>query len=145
MKVTIHGGGRITLMNGIRTVDRPSYLTPSFIYQVQGGISQLVLGVNYHVDPVSIGVWYRGKPYEKSAIGTIQQDALIFNMGLYLKGFTIGYSYDFSISKLSTNSGGAHEISIVYEFAAKPLHRNVKKKNRLIPCPTFNTKTNFWN
>ncbi len=144
MKTTIHGGARISLYAGPRTIEKVSYLTPSFIYRIQGPITQLDLGVNYHIDPLSIGVWYRGKPFQKNVIGTVNQDALIFTMGLYMKNFTIGYSYDFSISQLSTTSGGSHEISIMYEFVAKPLHRGVKKRNRLIPCPTFNTKQSFW-
>jgi type IX secretion system PorP/SprF family membrane protein len=144
MKTTIHGGARLTLSSGPRELDRASYLTPSFIYRMQGGINQLDFGLNYHIDPISIGVWYRGKPYQKNYIGTVNQDALILSLGLYLKSMTIGYSYDFSISELSTTSGGAHEISIVYEFVAKPLHRGVKKRNRMIPCPTFNTKKSFW-
>jgi type IX secretion system PorP/SprF family membrane protein len=145
MKMVFHGGGRITLNGGIRTIARASYLTPSFIYRIQGDISQLDVGLNYHVDPVSLGVWYRGKPFETTVIKTVQQDALIFTMGIYLKSLTIGYSYDFTTSSLSTASGGAHEISLVYEFEAKPLHRGVKKRNRLIPCPTFNSKAGFWN
>jgi type IX secretion system PorP/SprF family membrane protein len=144
MKVTVHGGARISLHSGPRTIEKVSYLTPSFIYEVQGPISQLSLGVNYHIDPIAIGFWYRGKPFQKTVIGTINQDALIFTLGLYMKNFSVGYSYDFSISQLSTTSGGAHEISLVYEFVAKPLHRGVKKRNRLIPCPTFNTKQSFW-
>jgi type IX secretion system PorP/SprF family membrane protein len=145
MKTTIHAGARLSLNNGLRSPDRPSYLTPSFVYQQQGGISQLAVGVNYHVDPVSLGFWYRGKPFQKNVIGSVQQDAIVFMLGLYLKDFTVGYSYDFTISPLATSAGGAHEISIVYEFTAKPLHRGVKKRNRLIPCPTFNSKPGFWN
>jgi type IX secretion system PorP/SprF family membrane protein len=145
MKVTIHGGARLTLASGPREQDRASYLTPSFIFRKQDVITQLDFGLNYHIDPISIGVWYRGKPFQTNYIGTTNQDALIFALGLYLSNFTVGYSYDFSISELSTTSGGAHEISIVYEFVAKPLHKGVKKRNRLIPCPTFNTKKSFWN
>jgi type IX secretion system PorP/SprF family membrane protein len=145
MKTTITGGLKLPLYGGPRTLERVSYLTPSFVFQVQGPTTQLNVGVNYHIDPISIGVWYRGKPYQQTGYGSINQDALIFNMGLYLKNFTVGYSYDFSISKLSTSSGGAHEISLVYEFSAKPLHRGVKRRNRLIPCPTFNKKPGFWN
>lgn len=144
MKTTIHGGARITLTSGPREADRASYLTPSFIYRFQGPVSQLEFGLNYHIDPISIGVWYRGKPFQTNYIGTVNQDALILSLGMYLQSFTVGYSYDFSISELSTSSGGAHEISIVYEFVAKPLHKGVKKRNRLIPCPTFNTKKSFW-
>lgn len=145
MKTTIHAGASIPLYNGPRTGSKVSYLTPSAVFQVQGPITQLAFGLNYHVDPVMIGFWYRGKPFQKDPIGLTARDALIFMMGLYLKNFTVGYSYDFTISKFSTASGGAHEISIIYEFVAKPLHRGVKKRNRLIPCPIHNTKQSFWN
>jgi type IX secretion system PorP/SprF family membrane protein len=147
MRTNIHAGARINLRGAyLRSSNaRMSYLTPSFIFRHQGPMTQMDVGVNYHVDPVSVGVWYRGKPWEENFIGTINQDALIFTMGLHLRGLAIGYSYDFSISELSAASGGAHEISLVYEFVAKPISRAVKNKNRLIPCPTFNSKPNFWN
>lgn len=144
MKTTIHGGARIPLYNGPRTTGKVSYITPSFIYRIQGPITQLDLGVNYHIDPVSIGIWYRGKPFDENVIGSINQDALIFTMGLYLKNMTIGYSYDFNVSELSTTAGGSHEISLIYEFVAKPIARRVKKSNKLIPCPTFHQKPSFW-
>jgi len=150
MKTTLHGGARLNLSgSGPRgSTIRMSYLTPSFIIRTQGpSFSQMDIGINYHIDPVSVGVWYRGKPllFEKSVIGGIQQDALILSMGLYFKKFTIGYSYDFTISELQTATGGAHEISFMYEFTSKPAGRSVKKKYRLIPCPTFNSKEGFWN
>lgn len=144
MKTTIHGGGRIELMNGLRTSARASYLTPSFVYMSQGGISQLSVGVNYHVDPIFLGVWYRGKPYESTVTGSVQQDAMVFQLGMYLDKMTVGYSYDFSTSGLSNASGGAHEISIMYEFNVKPIQRGVKKRNRLIPCPTGGRQEGFW-
>ncbi|NOT73717.1 MAG: type IX secretion system membrane protein PorP/SprF [Cyclobacteriaceae bacterium] len=143
-KITLHAGARLTLMNGLRTSSRMSYLTPSFIYQSQGGISQLNIGLNYHIDPVFVGFWYRGKPFEKTSTNTIQQDAIILQLGMYLDKMTIGYSYDFNTSPLSTSSGGAHELSIMYEFSAKPIHRGVKKRNRLIPCPTGGRQEGFW-
>src|SRR5690349_15086139 len=93
MKMTFHAGAKIPLYNGPRTIGKVSYITPSFIYRIQGPISQMDIGVNYHIDPVSIGIWYRGKPFDENYIGTINQDALIFTMGLYLANLNIGYSY----------------------------------------------------
>jgi type IX secretion system PorP/SprF family membrane protein len=146
MKISIHGGGRISLYNGPRTLDKVSYLTPSFIFRTQGKtFTQFDVGINYHVDPVSVGVWYRGKPVQRTVINSIAQDALILSLGMYFKNLSVGYSYDFTVSELQTASGGAHEISISYEFVAKPLSRSVKRKYRLIPCPTFNSKPGFWN
>ncbi len=148
MKSTFHAGLKIPLGGGN---PRPGssgvdYLTPSLIYRVQGNtFSQFDIGVNYHIDPVSIGVWYRGKPWEKSVINSVSQDALVLTLGLYFKSLTIGYSYDFTLSELQTASGGAHEVAVVYQFVSKPVRRSVKQKYRLIPCPTFNSKEGFWN
>lgn len=148
MKTTVHGGAKLSLNgNDPRARGaRASYITPSFIYRMQGqSFSQLDLGVNYHIDPVSVGLWYRGKPFETTVINSVAQDALIVTLGLYFKQITVGYSYDFTISELQTASGGAHELSVVFEFASKPRHRSDKKKYQLIPCPTFNSKEGFWN
>jgi type IX secretion system PorP/SprF family membrane protein len=146
MKTSIHGGARIPLYRGPRTIAKISYLTPSFIYRQQGpAFKQLDVGINYHIDPVSVGFWYRGKPFEKTVINTIAQDAMIMQLGLYFKNLTVGYSYDFTVSELQTTAGGAHEISMIFEFTAKPVNRSIKRKYRLIPCPTFNSKEGFWN
>jgi len=145
MKTAIHAGAKLSLNGGVRKPAHASYLTPSFIFRMQGSsFSQLDLGLNYHIDPVSVGLWYRGKPFEKTVVNSVAQDALILTFGLYLPNFTIGYSYDFTISEMETASGGAHEISIVYEFKSR-LRQSSKKKYKLIPCPTFNSKEGFWN
>lgn len=152
VKYNIHGGMRIPLYRGPKSLSNVDYLTPGFVYRKQGkSFSQLDVGVNYHIDPISIGVWYRGVPLQRSfqylglEDSKMQHDALVFSLALLFNTFQVGYSYDFTISELSTASGGAHEISIIYEFALKPFHRGVKKKYRLLPCPTFNSKEGFWN
>jgi type IX secretion system PorP/SprF family membrane protein len=146
MKLSIHGGARLSLYNGPRTLSKISYLTPSFIFRRQGNsFSQLDVGVNYHVDPVSVGIWYRGKPFQKTVINSITQDAVVLTLGMYFKNLSVGYSYDFTVSELQTAAGGAHEIALTYEFVAKPLNRSIKKRYRLIPCPSFNSQEGFWN
>jgi type IX secretion system PorP/SprF family membrane protein len=148
MKMNLHVGYRMDLSGGgpRSSVVRTSYLTWSAMYRQQGPtFNQFDIGVNYHIDPVSVGFWYRGKPWQKSVAGSVTQDAAIVQLGLYMRNLTIGYSYDFTVSELQTTSGGAHEIALIYEFTSKPVQRSVKKKYRLIPCPTFNSKEGFWN
>lgn len=144
MKTTITAGARFRLSES-RT-SRPSYITPSVMFRQQGpSFRQFDLSINYHIDPVSVGLAYRGKPLTKTVINSVEQDALILFLGMYLKNLSIGYTYDFTVSELQTASGGAHEISLVYEFTSKPSRKSEKRKYRLIPCPTFNSKEGFWN
>jgi type IX secretion system PorP/SprF family membrane protein len=148
MKTAIHAGAKLPIGGGgmRKTRGKQDYLTPSFIYRMQGNsFTQLDVGLNYHIDPVSVGVWYRGKPFKQTVENTVEQDALILMLGLYLPHLTIGYSYDFTTSRLQTSSGGAHEVSIIFEFVSKRVDRAVKKQYKLIPCPTFNSKEGFWN
>lgn len=141
IKTSIHGGVRLDLSGDLRA-GRPIYFTPSFIYRMQGtSFSQLELGMNFHVDPISVGVSYRGKPFTKSIAQSVEQDAAILFLGLYLKNLSIGYSYDFTISKLGTATGGSHEASLIYEFNRK---KTKPAKNKLIPCPAFYSRESFW-
>ncbi|GAA0891117.1 hypothetical protein GCM10009122_07960 [Fulvivirga kasyanovii] len=152
VRVNIHGGMKLPLYNGPRTISKVSYLTPSFVYRMQGpSFQQLDVGLQYHVDPIAVGVWYRGIPISGSfksgteTIQVVQQDALVFVMSLLFGNFQVGYSYDFTVSRLSTSTGGSHEVSIIYEFVAKSIRPGVKRKSKLIPCPSFNSKEGFWN
>jgi type IX secretion system PorP/SprF family membrane protein len=138
MRTTIHAGIRMALtrVNAAREL----YLTPSFIYRLQGKtFSQFDAGVNFHTDPISLGVWYRGKPLTKNVTNAVDQDALILFLGLHIRNLTAGYSYDFTISSLGAGTGGAHEFSLVYELPAK----KKLNKNKLIPCPAFYNDTRF--
>jgi type IX secretion system PorP/SprF family membrane protein len=144
MKTAIHAGFRFDLGGGMRS-GRNSYLTPSLMYRMQGPtFSQFDFAVNYHVDPVSIGLAYRGKFFKKSVINSMENDAMVFFLGMYMKSLQIGYSYDFTVSELQTASGGSHEVSLIWEFASRPANRAVKQKYKLIPCPTFNHKSGVW-
>jgi len=151
MKLNVHAGFKIPLYNGPRTLDKISYLTPAVIYRTQGPFQQIDAGLQYHIDPVAIGVWYRGIPVPRgfklldSEDKGVLQDALSFILSLQFNSFQVGYSYDFTISDLDTSTGGAHEISIIYEFVTKPFRRGVKKKYKLLQCPSFNSKGSFWN
>ena len=130
MKTTIHAGVKLEVASMAREV----YFTPSFIYRMQGkNFSQLDAGVNFQADPISLGIWYRGKPFAKNITNTIDQDALILYLGTHFKNLTAGYSYDFTISSLGPGTGGAHELSIIYELPSKKRFN----KRKLIPCPTF--------
>jgi len=101
-------------------------------FQVQGRFYQTDLGLYYYKSPLIFGLWYRGIPFMTSQAG----DAIIGLVGVKTDNLHIGYSYDFTISNLISSTGGAHEISIIYEFTSFTIG-GARKKIRAIPCPEF--------
>ncbi len=108
-------------------------VTTAFLYKRQGDFQQLDVGAYLNVEPIVCGVWYRGIPGLKNANRTINQDALAFLVGLKMPYYSVGYSYDLTISSLGPNTGGAHELSMSYEFDTS----KYKRKHTAIPCPKF--------
>lgn len=143
MKIAIHGGIRIPVFSDSRRLEEVSSITPSFIYKRQGDFQQLDAGVNYHIAPVMVGFWFRGIPVIKNVVGNTSRDAIVFIIGLQFSQFEMGYSYDFTISELGVDTGGTHEISLIYQFETFSNKKIVKRKEKFIPCPSFNTKK-FW-
>lgn len=135
-KYSAHGGVRIKLNNSLLARDRSSSIAPSFIYKKQGNFQQLDMGLHFHYNPIMAGLWYRGVPLFKDEYGYVRQDAVAFLFGIRLPQFDLGYSYDFTISSLGPVSGGAHEVTMVYNFLTTK-SRKVKRKEKFIPCPTF--------
>jgi type IX secretion system PorP/SprF family membrane protein len=106
-------------------------LSPALLFQQQGSFRQLDIGFNFYYDPLIVGIWYRGLPINQNARGSIHHDALAGLIGVRLKNsLTISYSYDITISTLN-RSGGAHEISIIYE----PFDKRRKRGSKHIACP----------
>jgi hypothetical protein len=60
------------------------------------------------------GAWIR------HTLGNV--DAFIFSTGVDLDYIKIGYSFDLTGSRLSTNTGGSHEIGIIVRL------KNLEKK-----------------
>jgi len=101
-------------------------------FQTQGRFYQTDIGLYYFKSPLIFGLWYRGIPFMTSQAG----DAIIGLVGVKTDNLHIGYSYDFTISNLISSTGGAHEISIIYEFTSFTIG-GTRRKIRAIPCPEF--------
>jgi type IX secretion system PorP/SprF family membrane protein len=108
-------------------------VTAAFLYKRQGNFQQADLGAYLNVEPVVFGAWYRGIPGIKNANGSINQDALAFLIGLKMPYYSVGYSYDLTVSSLGANTGGAHELSLTYMIDTD----KYKRKHTAIPCPKF--------
>ena len=140
MKGSIHAGLRIPLAGYTGLADeqdREISFSPVIMYKFQGKYDQLDLGAYLTYSPITIGAYYRGIPFKKYSQTLNNHDAVALLAGYRIDKFSIGYSYDATISTLG-NSGGSHELSLSYIFD-KPEGRRggSKKKNRALPCPKF--------
>ena len=137
INTSIHGGINIPITwNGIKR-EIPSSVTIAANYKAQRSWDQLDVGTYFRRDPVIIGVWYRGLPGLKSNnSGDLNHDAVIILLGYHLTEYRlrIGYSYDITISAIRSDSGGSHELSLIYEYASPSWRKN---RNFIIPCSSF--------
>jgi type IX secretion system PorP/SprF family membrane protein len=131
IKFNLFGGVQLYKKTRLRTKYR-EVLSVAANYQTQAKFHQTDIGLYYYRDPLIFGLWYRGIPFLTSQAG----DAIIGLVGIKTDQLHIGYSYDFTISNLIGSSGGAHEVSIVYEFSSASL-RPQRQRIRAIPCPEF--------
>jgi type IX secretion system PorP/SprF family membrane protein len=120
MKFTGHAGAVIPMGNSKYTADN-AVLSPNILFRSQGTFNQLNIGMYMSKSGLVGGVWYRNK------------DAFIVLVGINTSHFKLGYSYDLTLSKLGTGSGGSHEVSCGINFNCKPKKRSF----RTISCPSF--------
>ncbi|MCF8231057.1 MAG: type IX secretion system membrane protein PorP/SprF [Bacteroidales bacterium] len=126
MKYTIHGGAMYKIEPAIYE-KKTKVISPNFLYVQQGKYHQLNLGLYAHIKPFIFGGWFRHN-FENP-------DATIILLGLQLDNkWKVGYSYDYSLSALSGNTGGAHEISLSYRFC---IYVEKSREVRAIKCPEF--------
>ncbi|MFL5729627.1 MAG: type IX secretion system membrane protein PorP/SprF [Cytophagaceae bacterium] len=110
-------------------------LIPTVHYKFQGKSDQLDWGLYYIHGQALIGAWYRGIPIKKYSRNFRNNESIILLIGWRYQSFGLSYSYDMTISKLSTaRSGGAHEINLTY---IKGKYKKKKKPTKRIPCPSF--------
>ena len=140
IKVGVTAGHKITLKK-VRYMaymenEKDFSITPTVHYKFQGKSDQMDLGVYFIWDNFQGGIWYRGIPIKETPRGYSNNESIIPMAGYRFNNFILSYSYDISISRLTTaKSYGAHEFNITYvNYANKS--KKVKPLKRL-PCPKF--------
>ena len=126
LKYTVHAGAYIDLEpeGGENEIENLSF-SPNIMYLQQGNFHQLNMGIYLNTFPLVTGLWFRHN-FENP-------DAVIALIGFQHEKIKAGYSYDFTLSRLTNNSGGAHEISFAWQL---PCSKKVFKL-KAIKCPRF--------
>jgi len=132
MKITAFGGGKWRYMESYRGRSEQS-ATFAFMFRRQGDFQQLDLGVYGNVEPLEVGLWYRGIPGVSTG-GLSNNDALIFSLGVSLSSFYFAYSYDLTLSKLAGYSGGSNEFTVIYRFKGEG---TITPNRGAVPCGEY--------
>ena len=86
-------------------------IAPSMMYQHQQDYEYLISSLSFSAYGARAGLALR------QAFNN--PDALIFQFGYNIKGFMVGYSFDATVSSLTNNTVGSHEVSLGYIFNCK--------------------------
>ena len=137
-KLSVQAGYKFELSGPIKKRLSAKDITTALHYKSQGLYDQFDIGAYYNHEPFVFGFWYRGIPGLKGYEPGIQNnDAVIVLIGYSVpdRNLRIGYSYDVTVSRLAANTGGAHELSLVYEVASPRKKR--KSRRFIVPCAKF--------
>jgi type IX secretion system PorP/SprF family membrane protein len=134
-KWSAHIGGKITIAQKHRTDVNIGdiFLYPNLVFISQGKFNYLHEGFYFNFYPFTIGAWLRHN--------FKNLDAFIISCGVEYKLLRIGYSYDFTLTKLE-GTGGAHEVSLQFTIPCNndTGGRNKPKKkiqHAPLECPRF--------
>jgi len=131
LKISAQVGGTIPIGRKRLYNSLDNILIPNVVFQSQGGASQLTGGLSFNRGLITGGLGYR------QALGALSTnpDALVFIVGIAPNEvpWTFGYSYDYTISPLKNTLGGAHEMTMSYQFPC----RTRRTRYNAIKCPKF--------
>lgn len=134
LKYSFHAGTNLKV--GSITKEQEQSISPAVNYKAQGKFDQVDIGLYFNKMPMVFGIWYRGIPLFKAYTpGYANNDAVALLVGLSHDRLRLGYSYDITISRLISDTGGAHEVSLSYQFCNP---KNKKRRKRIVVnCPKF--------
>jgi len=129
MKFTVHGGVNVNLTKGmLGNFSQDDYLLQvNLLYLQQEKFNQLNAGLYINKYPFVLGGWFRHN--------FSNPDAAIVLVGITWNNIRFGYSYDFTVSNIGGSSGGAHEVSLSWDFC---IYKQQKRRTiRAIKAPMF--------
>lgn len=126
----------------------PFFVSPNFIYEKQGQFTTTNVGVYVSKKPMIGGLFYRKRKFADIK----DDDSFIVFMGMHQAinndmAFRIGYSYDFTLNNLASNSLGSHEISLILEFTNVKLFAKSetgrKRNKKVADCTDFGPSKDY--
>ena len=106
-----------------------AYLNPGFVYEYQEPFQTFTIGSGFDLYPFRLGMWFRNQSFYTPLN---KYNSVIIHAGIVVPlslnhNLIIDYTYDTTISKLEYTSGGAHEITVIYNIS-------LPEKKHAVPC-----------
>ncbi len=125
VRVNAQLGGQISLSPSSATPEK-FYISPNIGWFKQSDFSQLDIDVFAGFGRFFAGVGYRH--------ANRNIDALKLSAGMGQGIFKIGYSYDYTVSKLRNASAGSHEISLILNLDQSEYAKQKRKVDKYSDC-----------
>lgn len=103
-------------------------ISPNIIYQQQQRFHYLNTGFYLNFYPFTVGLWMRNSFVKKDPV-----DALVFMCGVQYEMIRVGYSYDITLGRNASLTGGSHEVSLQFLLNCPEKVRTIRDLN----CPSF--------
>lgn len=124
-KYTIMMGYDFAIQSSGRSRGGDISVSPNVIAQSQSGFLRIDYGLYTHLEQLTAGVWFRQNQQHPNS--------LIFTVGIKQVNYSVGYSYDHSLSGFSGSGSGAHELGVLLNFNCP----GPDARYRILNCPTF--------
>lgn len=137
MEVKLHGGYKYKIDDESDKSKDQHFVSAALNYKKSARFNQIDLGAYYAKSYLVFGLWYRGIPVVHEPTDWYKNnDAIIFLIGISGDKAQVGYSFDYTMGKLTLqSSGGTHELSMTYLLCGK--RKGKKKKLIVVSCPKF--------
>ena len=96
-----------------------AFLSPGFIYEYQNPFQTFTIGTGFDLYPLRLGIWFRNN---RILSQPHKYNSVVFHAGVVIpislnKNLIVDYTFDSTISELEFASGGAHEITLIYNIS----------------------------
>lgn len=125
LRYTLHGGANI-LVKKSNKGKSASFISPNFLLVSQGPFRQLNVGAY-----AGFGMFYGGTWFRHTFSNA---DAVILLAGFKQGVFKIGLSYDLTVSRLASYSGGTYELTMGLSFDQNERLRQRRKRAQINDC-----------
>jgi type IX secretion system PorP/SprF family membrane protein len=103
-------------------------------YKRQGPFQFVDIGVQFLLNQLVVGAGLRNLPIQSDLS---KRESVIGLFGFNLSsGLAVGYSYDYPISDVGSQTEGSHELSLRYQFFYGP-PKSRGQRTRVLPCFSY--------